>query len=542
MLLTADMAEGDRPRAFAHRPGGTALKTTGQDELQQTRELLTAVLDSSLHGMAVFHAVRDDAGRIVDFECVLANPAAARIAGTTAEDLIGVPLTRIIPGVRDTPLWSIYESVVSTGEPKVWEGRFDGGPFHGVFRSSYVRVGDGFACMFEDVTERAQLEEGLRQSQKMEALGRLAGGIAHDFNNVLMAINGYADLVLERLAPGPVRDDVAEIRRAGEQAAAITSQLLAFSRSRGEDTSLEDPSAVLAKMEGLLRRLVGRDVELTTRRSAGPCLVRASRGQLEQVLLNLVVNARDAMPGGGRIELSIAPVAAAEQHEHALDPARSWLALDVRDTGQGMDEQTRARVFEPFFTTKAGGRGTGLGLATVYGIVRRAEGRIVVESRPGRGSRFRVFLPVADGALAAIAAAAPPPPPRPPPPSAPIHRAAAAEGVRRLVARLLASSGHRVLEAADGEAALALVAGREHAIDLLVTDVVMPRLGGLELAERLRRVRAGLPVLYVSGHQRDEVAIGPPRPAGEHMLVKPFTASELVRTVGELLAARRASG
>jgi two-component system, cell cycle sensor histidine kinase and response regulator CckA len=379
-------------------------------------------------------------------------------------------------------------------------------------------------------------EEQLRQSQKMEAIGRLAGGIAHDFNNLLTAILGYSEVLLHRLpAPDPLRRDVEEIKKAGDRAAALTRQLLAFSRRQVLQPKVLDLNAVVANMENMLRRLIGEDVELVTVLGRNLGAVKADPGQLEQVIVNLVVNARDAMPQGGWLTIE---TARSESPEEAggYRPTVGWVVLTVMDTGVGMDAETQAHLFEPFYTTKEAGKGTGLGLSTVYGIVTQSGGRIRVESAPGKGTTFRVYLPRAEQELPGAAGR-----PRlfvmPGRGTETVLLVEDEEAVRSLTSEILRMNGYRVLEAGDGEEALLLSGRHEGPIALLLTDVVMPRLSGFDLAGRLRALRPGLKVLYMSGHT-DIADIPPEGPAsGAAYIQKPFSPAVLARTVRELLDA-----
>ena len=365
-------------------------------------------------------------------------------------------------------------------------------------------------------------EEQLRQAQKMEAVGRLAGGIAHDFNNLLTVITSYGDLLLEDLAPDDSRrDDVDQIRKAAEGAAALTRQLLAFSRQQVLEPKVVDLRAILAGTEKLLRRLIGADVHLAMPLAPDLGAVKADPGQLEQIIINLAVNARDAMPGGGRLTIEAANMVVEAR------PGR-YVMLAVSDTGIGMDEQTKARVFEPFFTTKETGKGTGLGLATVYGIVKQAGGFITVDSEPGRGTTFKVYLPRVDEPVApAIARPAPAEPRRG---TETVLVAEDAPSVRLVTRQVLERYGYTVLEAPTGDIALRLAAKHHGPIHLLLTDVVMPGLSGRQLAGQLSLLRSEMKVLYVSGYA-DTVE------PGAAYLQKPFAPEALARRVRDVLDA-----
>ncbi len=375
----------------------------------------------------------------------------------------------------------------------------------------------------QDLTERLQLEGQLRHAQKMEAVGRLAGGIAHDFNNLLTAINGYSELLLEELGQRhPRRQQVEEIRKAGERAAALTQQLLAFSRRQVLQPKILDLNLVVAGMEELLRRLIGEDVELVTALDPALGCVEADPGQIEQVIANLAVNARDAMPQGGCLRIQTA---------NAPD---GRVVLSVGDTGCGMDRETMSHLFEPFFTTKGLGKGTGLGLSTVYGIAEQSGGRIEVESEQERGTIFRISFPRAPQTVAKAAAS-------------PGRKAARGsetillvedeDVVRSLVRRILETRGYKVLEAGGADQALSLYRRSKGSIDLLVTDVIMPGMSGCELYRRLAESSRGLKVLYTSGYTGESIAQHGALEPGIPLLEKPFTVEGLASKVREVLGA-----
>jgi len=387
-----------------------------------------------------------------------------------------------------------------------------------------------------DVTAQRHLEDQLRQSQKMEAVGQLAGGIAHDFNNLLTAILGSTQLLLQVTPPGDVRrEDVDEIRNAGLRAAELTRQLLAFSRRQVLAPKVLELNAVVANMDKMLRRLIGEDIELATALHAEAGAVNADPGQLEQVLLNLVVNARDAMPGGGRVLIETTRVLLRDElveRRHRLPPG-DYACLAVTDSGAGMDESTQAHLFEPFFTTKEVGKGTGLGLATVYGIVKQSGGYIWVYSEPGRGTTVKVYLPRVPGA-------AEPPLPAPELPALrggheTVLLVEDAAPVRTLARRSLEARGYTVLDAADGPSAIELSARHAGAIAVLVTDVVMPGMSGRELAERLAPTRPEMKVLYTSGYTDDAMVRQGVLNAGVAFLQKPFVPDSLARKVRDVL-------
>jgi two-component system, cell cycle sensor histidine kinase and response regulator CckA len=381
------------------------------------------------------------------------------------------------------------------------------------------------------------LEEQFRQAQRLEAVGRLAGGVAHDFNNILTAITGYTELLLDDFrANDPRRTDLEEIRTAAQRAAGLTRQLLAFSRKQVLQPRVLDLNEVVRALERMLHRLIGEDVSLVFTAGADLGAVLADPGQIEQVLLNLAVNARDAMPTGGMLTIETANVelddAYAREHVDAA-PGR-YVLLAVSDTGTGMDEETKGHIFEPFFTTKEQGKGTGLGLATVHGIVNQSGGRVVLYSEPGRGTTFKIYLPRVDQAPEVVTA----PNGRAAEPAAGQETVLVVEddrAVREVVAETLAQRGYRVLRAPDGQTALELVHGLQDPVHLLLTDIVMPGMTGRELAQALSAERSQVKVLYMSGYTDDAVVRHGVLARGVPYLQKPFTPDALALKVREVL-------
>ena len=398
--------------------------------------------------------------------------------------------------------------------------------------------------LVKDIEERKRTEEALRQSQdqlrqaqKMEAIGRLAGGVAHDFNNLLTIITGRCDLLLVgQDQANALSGEIGVIRDAAKRAAALTRQLLAFSRKQVLQPEILDLNEVVGNLERMLCLAIGDSIEMRSVLRPGLGQVKADPGQIEQIILNIVINARDAMPEGGKIVIETADVHLDEGYraKHPVAGTGPYVMLAISDTGCGMDEETRSRVFEPFFTTKEQGKGTGLGLSTVYGIVKQSGGQVWVYSEPGRGSTFKVYLPRVSGAQRPVSDTAE-------------HRSLRGSEtilivedepvVRALVLEILTRQGYEVLEAQDGAQARMLCERHGGAIDLLLTDVVMPRMNGRELAESLRDQRPQMRVLYMSGYTDDAVVLHGILQEGANFLEKPFRPDSLARKVREVLEA-----
>lgn len=394
----------------------------------------------------------------------------------------------------------------------------------------------GVQGIARDVTDRKQLEQQLRQSQKMEAIGQLAGGVAHDFNNLLTAINGYSSLALQRTNPDDrIRGYLEEIRKAGDRAANLTRQLLAFGRKQMLKPVALNLNDVVVDMQKMLRRLIGEDIRFTTKFDPELHRVKTDPGQIEQVLVNLVVNARDAMPRGGKLTIETANFEVDRDYasRHVGLAPGSYVMLAVSDTGCGMDQETKARIFEPFFTTKEKGKGTGLGLSTVYGIVTQSGGNIWVYSEPGTGTVFKVYLPQLQEEIA--------------PPQKVEAETTAPRGsetillvededvVRGLARQILEQAGYRVLDASGGEEAIRLCKERMEPIDLLLTDVVMPETSGKEIAQRLTQLRPATRVLFMSGYTDEAIVHHGVLDSDVEFIQKPFTPVALARKVREVL-------
>jgi PAS domain S-box-containing protein len=390
----------------------------------------------------------------------------------------------------------------------------------------------------EDITERRQLEEQFRQAQKMEAVGRLAGGVAHDFNNLLMVINGYTEVLLEQLEPGDSRHQkVQSIQQAADRAAMLTRQLLAFSRKQLLELKVVDVNHVISDMERLLRPLIGENIELITHLSPDAGRTRADAGQLEQVIMNLVVNAKDAMPDGGRITIQSSELTVRNNlREHRYIQPGRYVVISLADNGHGMDKETLSRIFEPFFTTKEKGKGTGLGLSTVYGIVKQSGGYVFANSDVGGGTTFFIYFPrVEDSPEACLPVKSQENENRG---SETVLLVEDEDSVRELVRETLALRGYRVLEAENGEAGLRVAEKHGDEIDILITDVVMPGMGGRELAKRLMAMRPKIGVLYLSGYTEDAIVNHGALDPGTAFLQKPFTLQKLAQKVREVLRSK----
>jgi PAS domain S-box-containing protein len=400
------------------------------------------------------------------------------------------------------------------------------------------RGGVVFELFTEDVTERRTLEQQLRQSQKMEAVGRLAGGIAHDFNNLLMVISGYSEFLLERLASEPdLRAPAQEISSAAERASSLTRQLLAFSRKQMLAPKIVNLNAVVTENLKMLTRMIGEDIDLVMVPESNLWSVRADAGQIDQVIMNLAVNARDAMPTGGKLTIETANASLDEEyarHHAPLHPG-DYVMVAISDTGVGMDSETQSHIFEPFFTTK-GMKGTGLGLSTVYGIVKQSGGYIWVFSEVGKGTTFKIYLPRVASAEEGVAqVVAPIETQRVEPGTETILLVEDEANLRYLARQYLEKQGYRVIEAADGAVAMQIAVAHEAVIHLLLTDVIMPGMNGRELAQRISEIRPNIRVLYMSGYTENVVGHNGTLDAGVRLLQKPFNLRDLKRIVREVL-------
>jgi PAS domain S-box-containing protein len=529
------------PRARLLIARDISARRHAEQALRRSDEAFRAAAEGSFDSLFLLEAMRDETGRLEDFRLVDLNRRALKLGHSRRNRVLGRPLRELLSQKTHQIFFKRCVRVLETREPLEEEVAPNASEIDAAWlRYQIVPLANGLAVTARDVTERRRLEEELRHSQKMEAVGRLAGGIAHDFNNLLTAINGYSDLLLERVSrDNPLRADLQEIHRAGERAAALTHQLLAFSRRQVLKPERLNLNTVIGEMENMLRRLIGEHIEVRTNLAPDLGPVRADRGQIQQVLMNLVVNARDAMETGGVLSLETANCGdAAERREFGAPPGRHVM-LVVSDTGCGMDEDTLPHIFEPFFTTKPSGKGTGLGLSTVYGIVQQSGGHLSAHTLLGSGSVFRIFLPLDEKSED-------PRSPHPP-------RTSAARGretvllvedeplVGRLAERVLSEAGYTVVYASNGLEARERFGEQRGAIDLLVTDVVMPRMGGLQLAGLLRAEQPGLRVLFLSGYN-DGAVLNGRAGSGTGFLGKPFTAEALSSEVRRLLDAENEGG
>jgi two-component system cell cycle sensor histidine kinase/response regulator CckA len=522
---------------------GQQARRAAERALHESEEQVRLLLDSTGEGILGV----DRQGR-----CTFANRAAAAMLGLVQSGgLVAQSLHEILHRPRagtvrcagdDCRLWLALVSDSAGYLDDEAIDRADGARFTVEMRLfPMIRDGQrvGAVASFVDITQRKRLEAQLRQAQKMEAIGSLAGGVAHDFNNLLSVILSYTEMILDGLRGGdPMRNDIEEIKKAGERASVLTRQLLAFSRQQLLQPRTLDLNQILNGLQSMLRRLLGEDVELSLLASRKLGQVRADPGQVEQVVMNLLVNARDAMPDGGKItiETDNAELSAEYAAAHVGVTPGSYVLMAVTDTGIGMDAATQARIFEPFFTTKEKGKGTGLGLSMIFGIVQQSGGHIWVYSEPGKGTMFRIYLPRVDGVVEAIDAS----------PSGPVNLRGTEtvllveddEQVRAISRTILRRHGYNVLEAANGGEAFLVCERYTAKIHILVTDVVMPRMSGRQLAERVSPLRPDMKVLYLSGYTENTIVHHGMLDSGIFFLQKPIVPDSLLRKVREVLDSR----
>ena len=519
--------------------GGASQRRDPITLLHESEKLVMALLQSASQAILSI----DRTGRIV-----LANPKTEEMFGYTGEELLGARIEILLPESqrrahgRDREEYFTRPRVRPMGIGMDLAGRRkDGTEFPVEISLSYVETTEGvFAIAFvNDISDRKQLEDRLLQAQKMEAVGRLAGGVAHDFNNMLTVIAGYNRMILDDLSPlDPLRGCAEEVLKAADRTAALTQQLLAFSRRQVMRSCVMNVNTTVEHTEKMLRRLIGEDIELVLSLSADIGNIKADPNHIEQAIVNLALNARDAMPKGGRITVETANTYLDETYArtHLGVKPGEFVMVAVSDTGHGMDAETRRRLFEPFFTTKEKGKGTGLGLATVYGVVKQLGGDIWVYSEPGQGTTFKLYFPRVTETASL-------------PPASPVeaNRAPSTEtilvvedeqAVRDLTVKILRKLGHTILAAANGAEAIEIATSYPGPIALLLTDVVMPNMSGRQVADHLLKLRPDLKVLYLSGYTDNTVIHHGVLDHGVEFLPKPFSREALARKIRDVLGSR----
>jgi two-component system, cell cycle sensor histidine kinase and response regulator CckA len=519
---------GDVKRSVGVGQDITEMRLT-EEALKDSKEYLNQIINCI--GDPIFVKNRDH-------RYVLVNDAFCVFTGLSRESL-----TRLVDKPKSAmPFWKEEEDVFITGKEILSENIFSDvqGASRTVMTRKFLLIDKNgnkqVVGVLRDITEYKRLESQFLQSQKMEAIGALAGGVAHDFNNLLNVINGYAELMLEEASPeDPMRKDLEQIKVAGQRATALTSQLLAFSRKQILQPEVLDLNHVIDDMSLMLRRMIGEDIDLVFNPDPDPIMVNADPGKIQQVVMNLVVNARDAMPNGGMLTIETAKVIFDESYisDHPMTKPGPFAMLAISDNGVGMDAATQARVFEPFFTTKEKGKGTGLGLSTVYGIVKQSDGFVWVYSEPGKGTTVKIYFPRVTSSITE---------------AAPENKLGSElggsetvlvvedeEAVRALACRVLRNCGHNVLEAADGMEAIRIAEQYEMKIHLVISDVVMPGMGGRALVTRLEEMRPGIKALFVSGYTDNAIVHHGILDSDIAFLQKPFTIDALIRKVREVL-------
>ncbi len=522
--------------------GKPAVQAVFQD-ITGYKKALQAIEESQQYLNRVINCIGDPIFvKDQQYRHVFVNDALCAWTGKRREEFIGRTVKELFPGSHSEALEKCDKLVFETGKENVTEDEIedDQGHVRTVMTKKTLLVDhEGnrqIVGIIRDITELKRLEAQLRQAQKMEAVGVLAGGVAHDFNNLLTVILGMSELVLCRLPKmHPLRESIEEISKAGQQAASLTSRLLAFSRKQIISPKILNLNEVVEETGSMLRRIIGEDIELVVQAQPGLGMVNADPAQIQQILMNLAANSRDAMPQGGRFTLETADVYLDDDYvkNHPGSRTGHYVMLAVGDNGIGMDKATQARIFEPFFTTKERGRGTGLGLPSVYGIVKQSNGYIEVHSELGTGTVFRIYLPCVQAEASEQATS-----------EAPVHEIAGDKTillvedeaqVRNLTGRILRTLGCRVLEAPDGSEALRIAQEYEGGIDLVITDVVMPKMSGKALVTMLESIRPGIKSLYVSGYTDDEIVNHGILDSRVAFLQKPFTLDSLTSKVAGLI-------
>lgn len=539
LVLSAIRDISDRKRIEEElRRANHELDRRTTQEIGEYRARLASIIDSSEDAII---------GKDLDGVITTWNRGAERIYGFTAEEIVGKSISILAPKDRPDEIPSILARIRRGESIEHYESirvAKDGRALNVSITVSPIRDASGepvgASAIARDITAQKRSEEHIRQTQKMDAIGRLAGGLAHDFNNILGIITACTELLSPRIEAGSEPEQyIGNIRKAVDRGAALTRQLLAFSKKQPVQSQILDLTERLRETVRLLRPLMGDDVEISVVPRSTSALIEADPGQLDQVLINLAVNARDAMPRGGKfiLETGIVQLDEAFTRDHAPIPAGEYIVLAVSDTGTGMDAQTLSRIFDPFFTTKAVGKGTGLGLSTVYGIVRQSGGHIWVYSEPGRGTTFKIYLPSAEHKIREIpqpAAEEPPPKPK----GATVLLVEDDEMMRQLTRKVIEDHGYHVLEASDGVSALQAVADHQDRIDLLLTDVVMRGMGGPELVTKMRTSHPSLKVVFMSGYTGELIANHSKLSAGITLLEKPFSRTALLKTLHTALGER----
>jgi PAS domain S-box-containing protein len=501
-------------------------------ELRSSRDLLEAVIEGSQEAIYV----RDQEGRYL-----LANPAARQLLGTTESEIVGKTNQEYFTAEDAAWTRSSDLEVIRSNRPQTVEQTLTlkGTARFLVSNKAPYRDANGnvigIVGIASDQTERLKMEAEVRKAQRMESVGTLAAGVAHDFNNLLTVIKGYSQLLLEEVAGTPSQDKVKQIDAASNKAASLTRQLLAFSRQQVLQPKIISLNTVVSDMQKMLQRLIGEDIDFKVQLAADVPSILADPGQMEQVIMNLAANARDAMPRGGKFTIQTQRVELDEEYsrQHLHAPPGTYVQLAVSDTGIGMDEATQSRIFEPFFTTKPAGKGTGLGLSTVYGITKQSGGYIWVYSEPGHGTTFKMYFPIA--AVGAEATAAPKPLAKRQAGSETVLVVEDEPSLLALVQASLKKHGYQVLTASSGEEAEAVARQHAGAIHLLLTDVVMPQTSGREAAKRVLELRPEIRVIWMSGYPDDTIVHHGILEAGVHFLQKPFTPATLGEKVREVL-------
>jgi PAS domain S-box-containing protein len=534
VVVVAQCDEHGVPNAWIGVNRDITARRRAEAWLVEQRALLTALVNAAPVAIVAVDA---------EERVTLWNPAAERLFGWSAAEVLGRPLPLSEPfdseeyqPVRDRVRSGQTVTGLETRRERKDGSRVDVLLSCAPFRDAQADL-SGAIALYQDLTEYRRLEEQLRQSQKMEAIGQLAGGVAHDFNNLLTVIKAYSGIIADQMDDSnPLKVDVGEIQRAAGRASSLTQQLLAFSRKQVLEPGVLDLNTISRELEPMVRRLIGDDIQVVLRLDDTIGKVKADRSQVEQVLINLIVNARDAMPGGGTVSIETANVELSDSYARlrpVVAPGK-YVMIAVSDTGEGMDEETQSRIFEPFFTTKPAGKGTGLGLSTVYGIVKQSSGYIWVYSEPRIGTTFKVYLPLMEAEEIRVAAAERAVR-KPSLGSETVLLVEDEPSVRSIARRILERNGYTVLEAHDGRHALRVADQYRQPIQLLLTDMMMPELTGRDVWRSLAPKRSELRVLYMSGYTNDDMVRRGLIDADSAFVQKPFTAVDLARAVRSTL-------